>query len=375
MIRMMNVKLMFNSGAIETVQPSTTGNKRQRTTRSQQQTPIVIPDEEPTPQPIPETIQAGLDGYKHRQEATERENEKLLAELEVLRTYKQQQEVKKHNAWGLTTEVEGLKASTRQQSAELDLLRTYKQQQECKEHTAQDLAAELEEIKASMRRQTDELEVLRAYKQQQECNENTAQDLTAELEELKASTQQQSVELDVLREWHKGHETELFKSTNLSTELEHLRRAHKELQETIKLDQAEARERRKTLSPVQLLEELQATKRRRMKRVQGLKDQMKKANTIHETSPRRELDQENERLQQAIILVEQVTGLQRTIKYAEEELSKPLFTYGELGDTFEERESHRQKIRAERQDEVEPRKKKAEADLEKLWSRIQAARL
>jgi hypothetical protein len=80
-------------------------------------------------------------------------------------------------------------------------------------------------------------------------------------------------------------------------------------------------------------------------------------------------------LQQAIILVEQVTGLQRTIKYAEEELSKPLFTYGELGDTFEERESHRQKIRAERQDEVEPRKKKAEADLEKLWSRIQAARL
>jgi hypothetical protein len=334
---MMNVKLMFNSGAIETVQPSTTGNKRQRTTRSQQQTPIVIPDEEPTPQPIPETIQAELDRYKHRQEATERENEKLLAELEVLRTYKQQQEVKKHNAWGLTTEVEGLKASTRQQSAELDLLRTYKQQQECKEHTAQDLAAELEE--------------------------------------LKASTQQQSVELDVLREWHKGHETELFKSTNLSTELEHLRRAHKELQETIKLDQAEARERRKTLSPVQLLEELQATKRRRMKRVQGLKDQMKKANTIHETSPRRELDQENERLQQAIILVEQVTGLQRTIKYAEEELSKPLFTYGELGDTFEERESHRQKIRAERQDEVEPRKKKAEADLEKLWSRIQAARL
>jgi vacuolar-type H+-ATPase subunit I/STV1 len=255
----------------------------------------------------------------------------------VLRTYKQQQEVKKHNAWGLTTEVEGLKASTRQQSAELDLLRTYKQQQECKEHTAQDLAAELEEIKAS--------------------------------------TQQQSVELDVLREWHKGHETELFKSTNLSTELEHLRRAHKELQETIKLDQAEARERRKTLSPVQLLEELQATKRRRMKRVQGLKDQMKKANTIHETSPRRELDQENERLQQAIILVEQVTGLQRTIKYAEEELSKPLYTYGELGDTFEDRESRRQKILAERQDEVEPRKKKAEADLEKLWSRIRAARL
>jgi hypothetical protein len=69
-----------------------------------------------------------------------------------------------------------------------------------------------------------------------------------------------------------------------------------------------------------LKDEVKAIKLRKLARVQEIKDQMKAAGFIHDASIRFKVDQENEILQQAIKFVEEVTGLQRNIGYAQRQL-------------------------------------------------------
>jgi hypothetical protein len=266
---MMEVKLMFDLGATETVQPATISNKRQRTTQSQRQTPIIILDEKPAPQPNFEAIQAGLDQLKRQQENTKRENERLLAEVEVLRTYKQQQEVKEQKARDIAAKAdEEIRAIMRHQPNELDMLRANPQQQEYVQCNHQDISTRLEQL-------------CRAHKQLQEAVESNERVSSARLEELCA----------------------------------------------LELQQEDARELRDISDPTQRLKKVQAIKLKKLARVQEIKDQMKATDCIHDASLRFELDQENEILQQAIKFVEEVTGLQRNIKYAQRQLQGAFSTY------------------------------------------------
>jgi DNA repair exonuclease SbcCD ATPase subunit len=256
------------SGLVEPDQPSTPKNKRQRTTRFQQQTPIIISDDDPAPRPNFESIQVGLDQLKRQHQNTERENERLLAEVEVLRTYKQHQEDKEHTAQDSAAELEELKARTRREAVERMILRSEKRQQEIVQLCNQDLATELEELG-------------RAHKQLQEAMEFNERAMSARLEELR----------------------ELKSEVELAWTLQNLS------------------------DPVYMLKMLSEFKLVRQAREQEIKDQMEATDEMHDAVLHHKLDQAKKMMQQVTGLTKAITGPLRNLEDARERLREAVHLF------------------------------------------------